>query len=581
MRLEKQPGGIRITAEDEVFLDLTTQQYEDIFYAIPLDSSSLYLLLNGTVLTEADDRAILQFIVEANGGVDSAMKELQELVQATPPPTADVQVEPKAANSFDSGPAQAAPSRPASAVVKPIERLPEPDEEPFEIVVQPTKPAVDPFAAITSEASPDKPFEVKLDPKPPTQKPPESKRPGTQVFSKHAAPPIKIEPQPDGKRVRITVGSKILDMGVVRYEDLYYAVPGDNASLFRLMNDTILNRPEERDALKDMLGLLGGIDPGMTALQAAVQKVEPPPKKQKSTPPLVAGKPGALPTVAPAAGPKTASLGGKPASPAKPPSVVPALKPASVAGGIAQPAAKGPGIAPAAAVKTPVPPSVVKTPGIAQKPGGPTPGVPGSGVPKPAGVPPKVTGPRPFTVDAPDDVDDVELVDDVEELPVAPVETRPGAPPAAAKATPAPKAPVSKAPPPAAPKSAPPQPAAPSGMKRRGKEIDRPAGQSVVKMSKEDIERSGVKVKAVPNVGYQIICKEYFIQLSKQQYQELHYALPMPVMNMFKLVHNDLLKDPQSRGVLMKMIHLAGGPKEFMSALSIQVQAIKPTENWQ
>ena len=77
MRLEKLPTGIRITAEDEVFLDLTTPQYEDIFYALPLDCNALYMLMNGTVLVEADDRAILQFIVEANGGFlehDSSVK---------------------------------------------------------------------------------------------------------------------------------------------------------------------------------------------------------------------------------------------------------------------------------------------------------------------------------------------------------------------------------------------------------------------------------------------------------------------------------------------------------------------------
>lgn len=590
MRLEKLPTGIRISAEDEVYLDLTTQQYEDIYYAIPLDSSSLYLLLNGTVLTNADDRAILQFLVEANGGVDEAMKTLQALVQQTPPPTASVQVEaPKAPEPEPAKPAAApAPARPA-----PVE------DEPFEISVTPVKPAVDPFADIVKPAkAEEKPFEITTPQKsvPPAEMKPAGpaagKRPGTQVFGQKAPPPIQIAPQPDGKRVRITVGSKILDLGVVRYEDLYYAVPGDNASVYRLMNDTILNRPEERDALKDILGLLGGIDSGMSALQAAVQKVEPPPKKAKSTAPSVAGaKP---PSTVQPAGMKTQSFGGtaqpqapsvaKPVAPtgvktpaAGPGIAKPPVAPAAAGPGIAKPAiapAAGPGIA-----KTPTAPSVAK-------PAGQPPTVPGK--PAPPGVPPKVTGPRPFTVDVPDEVDDVELVDDVEEIPVAPVDAgRPGMPPAAAKpatvagtAPKAPSGPVSKAgPAPAQPPASQAQPA--SLARKKGKEIDRPAGVSQIKMSKEEIDKTGVKIKAVPNVGYQIICKEYFIQLSKAQYQELHYALPMPVMNMFKLVHNDLLKDPQSRGVLMKMIHLAGGPKDFMSALSIQVQAIKPTEDWQ
>lgn len=606
MRLEKLPTGIRITAEDEVFLDLTTAQYEDIYYAIPLDSSSLYLLLNGTVLANADDRAILQFIVEANGGVDEAMKTLQDLVQKTPPPTATMEVETTAK----------APEKPAAPPPKPAPP-PADQDEPFEISVTPIKPAVDPFAEIVKPAkAEEKPFEVTFDIKeqPKPEKLPEAKpaaasgkRPGTQVFERKPVSEIVIAVQPDGKRVRITVGSKILDLGVVRYEDLYYAVPGDNASLFRLINDTILNRPEERDALKDILGLLGGVDSGMTALQAAVQKTEPPPKKAKSTPPSVAGAPktgtfGKPPSTVQPAGMKTQSFGGTTPAPAATPA---AAKPGAPS--IAKPAAPALPTAPAAAIKSPTLPATgggakaptlapggIKPPDALGKPGSkpPLPGAKAPTIPgKPVG-PPKVEGPRPFTVDVPDEVDEVEMVDDVEEIPVAPVAGgRPGQPPAAAKAVAAPaslggaKPPASIAkpgptPPPAS-KVTPPSPAAASLAKKKGKEIDRPAGQSQIKMSKEEIDRTGVRVKAVPNVGYQIICREYFIQLSKAQYQELHYALPMPVMNMFKLVHNDLLKDPQSRGVLMKMIHLAGGPKDFMSALSIQVQAIKPTEDWQ
>ncbi|MEK7469600.1 MAG: hypothetical protein AAB074_19680 [Planctomycetota bacterium] len=605
MRLEKLPTGIRITAEDEVYLDLTTAQYEDIFYALPLECSSLYLLLNGTVLSHADDRAILQFIVEANGGVDEAMKTLQALVQETPPPSASVVVEPpKPAESPLTAKAPAPP------------KVEEPADEPFEILVHPSKPAVDPFAEIVKPAkAEEKPFVIKEVPKPvkPAELKPiggsEVRRPGTGVFEKKAPTPIKIEPQPDGKRVRITVGSKSLDLGVVRYEDLYYAVPGDNASLFRLINDTILNRPEERDALKDLLGLLGGIDSGMTALQEAVQKVEPPPKKAKSTAPSVAGQQtnsfGKSGSSAPAVGPKTQTFGGttKPAS-----TVQPGAPKSGVVVQTSKPGLPIAPVAPAAAAKTPVPAAGIKMPspptggGLAKPPALPvapakppvvpsSPAKPPSIAPKtvlPKGIPPKITGPIPFSVDVPDEVDEVELVDDVEEIPVAPVDGgRPGHSPAASKPLPASvaKAPGSMAKPGTAPpvsKAGAPAPAAAASMARKkGKEIDRPAGQAQIKMSKEDMDRTGVKVKAVPNVGYQIICKEYFIQLSKAQYQELHYALPMPVMNMFKLVHNDLLKDPQSRGVLMKMIHLAGGPKDFMSALSLQVQSIKPTEDWQ
>ncbi|MBI2920010.1 MAG: hypothetical protein HYY18_02875 [Planctomycetes bacterium] len=518
MRLERTAAGFRLGEDEEVYLDLTPAQYEDIFYALPQEPANLYMLLNGTILTEADDCAILHFLIEANGGVEPAMARLQEMVQALPPKEGDVPaVAGPATPAAPPAPAPAAPKPPEPV---PVSKLPTEEQIPFEI----TAPSI--------HAAPPAPTgEV------------------TKRYEKRPPPPVVVQVAETGKRVKISCGSTALDMGVARYEDLFYALPGQNASIFRLINDTILTRPEERDILKDMVNLLGGVDGGMTAIQNAVLKVEPP-KKVVSKPPAV----------------RPATVG--PPSQARP-------------GG---------------------PPSQVK------------PGIPGK--------PPVPSGPRPLTV-----TDDVEVVDDVEVIPTAPVETgaRPGVPGASARAPvgPGPKkseppsvrppvkpgqpASVSPARPlqpgvapparpgqpaalspgkPGAPPSKPgtPAPQAPATLspaQRRKKEIDRPAGKVEIKMTKEDVEKTGVKVKSIPNVGYQIIRKEYYIQLSKAQYQELHYALPMPVMNMFKLIHNDLLKDPQSRGVLMKMIHLAGGPKDFMSALTLQVQLVKPTEDWQ
>ncbi len=652
---------MRILEDDEVYLDLSEEQYEDIFYAIPLDSPNMFMLLNGTVLTEADDRAILTFLCEANGGVDPAMVILQELVKklkplkeeggepekpaSTPPqvsrPISDAKSNPPKVAESEPVPVstvQEGEDEPESVSIETVQSAPAgKEEEPFEIVVHTRPQAPDPYADLRKEDPPApveyEEIQVKPEGAPAgASRPRDPNRPSTQVFSKKKSVPVEIALQPDGRRVRITVGSKALDLGVVRYEDMYFAMPGDNSSLFRLVNDTILSRPEERDAFRDMLGLLGGVDSGMTAIQNAVLKVEPPPKKPKtqppslkvastpaSRPPLAAPKPSTVAPVGSGAKPPTVAPVGSGAKPptlvpggpaAKPPTVVPGgVKPAAAAGPGAKPATLMPGgVKPAAAAgpagkpSTLVPGQPARPPAVAPPKPGIAPGVAGKpatvlpGGVKPAAGPavpgkaPVVTGPRPFTVAEPS-VDDVELVDDVEEIPVAPVaggDT--GAPlglknASAAKATPV-VPPTSRAPgaPTPATKTPPAQPAAaaPASQvgRRKAKPIDRPQGSVAIKMTKEEVERTGVKIKPVPN-GYQIICKEYFIQLSKAQYQELHYALPMPVMNMFKLVHNDLLKDPGSRGVLMKMIHLAGGPKDFMSALSVQVQAIKPTEDWQ
>jgi hypothetical protein len=602
MRLDRLPGGIRIFEDEEVYLDLKMEQYEDIFYAIPLDNQSLFMLVNDTVLKEADDRAILSFIIEANGGVESAMARLQDLVKVLDPKEGEGVKVDTAVTRASPETAKAEPFK-IDDVDQPesVETLPmEEDDEPFEAVVQPVPKTPAPTPRPPVAPTPKTPAAMPTPRTPagiPTPKTPKpvagGGSPGTRRFEAKPVQPVEIVFNETGKRVRIKCGTNVIDIDVVRYEDLHFACPGDNATIFRLFNDTILARPEEREHLKDILGLLGGIEFGMTKLQEAIAKA-PPPKRATSRPPLPGGRPASKPPAVPVA--PVVGGGGMSKAAAGPGLVKPPVAPLSKPGvpapgpGIARPAA-GPAGTPGVA-KPAAGPGIAKPPAVAplSKPGA----APAAKGPVPGAKPP--AGPRPFTVQE----DEVELVDDVEEIPTAPVEGVPGKGPPPVPVKPA--GPVSKpgVPPPAAKgpataagpakPGAPPVPAGPasrpgpalSAAQRKKKPIERPAGVAEVKMSKEEVERTGVKIKALPGgAGFQIICREYYIQLSKTQYQELHYALPMAVMNMFKLIHNDLLKDPQSRGVLMKMIHLAGGPKDFMAALSVQVKAISPTENWQ
>ncbi len=92
MKVEVLPNGKHVISDGDDVIELTQVSYEDIFYAIPIDNGSLFMLLNDTVLETAEARATLKRIVDRKGGNELAMNELQELVKevqpggAAPPP---------------------------------------------------------------------------------------------------------------------------------------------------------------------------------------------------------------------------------------------------------------------------------------------------------------------------------------------------------------------------------------------------------------------------------------------------------------------------------------------------------------
>ncbi len=92
MKVEVLPDGKHVISDADDRIELTQVSYEDIFYAIPIDNGSLFMLFNDTVLETAEQRAALKRIVDRKGGIEPAMKELQDLVKevqpggAAPPP---------------------------------------------------------------------------------------------------------------------------------------------------------------------------------------------------------------------------------------------------------------------------------------------------------------------------------------------------------------------------------------------------------------------------------------------------------------------------------------------------------------
>lgn len=76
-------------------------------------------------------------------------------------------------------------------------------------------------------------------------------------------------------RYRISQGNLSVELSQSRYEDLYYAIPLDAGTLFRLMNDTVLDKLEARETFNKMIEQGGGLEPALRALQENVQRVSP------------------------------------------------------------------------------------------------------------------------------------------------------------------------------------------------------------------------------------------------------------------------------------------------------------------
>ena len=74
---------------------------------------------------------------------------------------------------------------------------------------------------------------------------------------------------------RIVAGADSLPLTKTQYEDLHFALPLDPATLFRLINDTLLQGVPERQKLKAMIDASGGMHPALNALSASAQALVP------------------------------------------------------------------------------------------------------------------------------------------------------------------------------------------------------------------------------------------------------------------------------------------------------------------
>lgn len=85
---------------------------------------------------------------------------------------------------------------------------------------------------------------------------------------------MKIEKTADG-RFAIVQGAQRIVLEKAQYEDIFYALPLDTGTLFRLVNDTVLSADPLRTLFRSMVAEAGGSEKAMVTLQESVKGVEP------------------------------------------------------------------------------------------------------------------------------------------------------------------------------------------------------------------------------------------------------------------------------------------------------------------
>ncbi len=85
---------------------------------------------------------------------------------------------------------------------------------------------------------------------------------------------MNIEKTTDG-RFAIVQGTQKILVTKAQYEDIFFALPLDSGTLFRLINDTVLNADPLRAQFRAMVAEAGGSEKAMATFQESVKGVEP------------------------------------------------------------------------------------------------------------------------------------------------------------------------------------------------------------------------------------------------------------------------------------------------------------------
>ena len=350
MKVEKTASGKFRISEGDHWFDLPQAAYEDLYYALPLDPPTLFLLLNETVLTRREDRDLLRKMVAVYGNIQQGMPVLgREVAKCDPKAAVEVPVEAPAPSAFAEGSPRSAlaglvdevvtgkasgmrPAAPLSAARPGVPSARPPGKGKTRKTKKSKIRAAQHNAGSVDDGIP---VAEVVTPSVPPARPPSSyvTPPPMPVATVPTAPVVtKGEPPISTRKSQlgvmrtpdiefwITDGDLVIHLSQKRYEELHRALPLDNQTLYRFINDSILAGPEERERFQELVRRSGGIDPALALLQQQIKMLPPDPtgsfpaaRPSTSQAPAVPKSPS---TTAPAAAPRPQAPVSRPAVPA-------------------------------------------------------------------------------------------------------------------------------------------------------------------------------------------------------------------------------------------------------------------------
>lgn len=518
MKVEALPDGRYLISDDDARIELNRTSYEDLFYAIPIDNGSLYLLLNDTILEASEARAALKVMLDKHGGIEPTMALLQDQVKVVEPSAEPVAAPAEEPNPFADSSAESGDfvrvtykeDKPAADIGASFyssdEEAPAAEVAPAKaaddlkdfLVSDPDAPAAKPAKVGKTPAKPAAEKETPRSGVKPSKEPvlhvPSRPKSGAWKLPPKSAPAPEPTPEPEPEDISFAAEEEV-------------AAPAPVSKPGKAAPPPAKPPVEDEDAFVD-LDSLGEDEEAIEEVIEEAPAPPPPPVKEKPKKPVPAAKEPPKPvakTPAPA----------KPAPPAKPADKPAAKKPEEVSFSDDE-FDNLPDLAddeeisltetapakPAAAAKAPPP----AKPGIAAK--APAPG-------KPEPVAAKTPAGKPATAKTPEP---------------APVAAEKKVPSGAIKPGPRPLAPGQK-------------------------------GRLAL-------------AKAGPD-EFQLTYGEHVVSLTKARYEKLFETCPIDTSSLFRILMAEILDGP-GKAVFRKIIAAAGHSKPILDALNEQVQKVDP-----
>ncbi|MHC5037307.1 MAG: hypothetical protein ACYTHM_08340 [Planctomycetota bacterium] len=85
MKIEKLPEGRFRISDGTRNIEFDKASYEDLFYAVPLDSTALYRLLTEAVCRTDEERNTMVAMIEGQGDMEAGLNDLQDQITKIEP----------------------------------------------------------------------------------------------------------------------------------------------------------------------------------------------------------------------------------------------------------------------------------------------------------------------------------------------------------------------------------------------------------------------------------------------------------------------------------------------------------------